>query len=79
MEGDKAVAFNCDDIIKLMAACREYGVSDFDGGGINFSLVDGLPVRASVTTNMTPTVNHDYDQLLIEDPAAYEAALREID
>jgi hypothetical protein len=80
MSVDKALTLSVKDIIRLMDACREHGVSQFHGGGVTFSLVNDPFIRAS-PMNIAPAVKQpkDFDQMLIEDPRAYEEAMREID
>lgn len=78
-----AVAFNVKDICRIMSTARDLGVSEFQGCGISFKLGNASDVRASVQTNITapakPKPPKDLDTLLIEDPAAFEQALREIE
>jgi hypothetical protein len=78
MEG--ALRFTVEDITKLMTHCRDAGVSEFHGGGVKFSLVNDPLIRASAQNNAPAVIpTKDLDQLLIEDPRAYEEAMREID
>ncbi len=74
------LAFTVEDITKLMTHCRDVGVSEFHGGGVKFSLVNDPLIRASAQENVPAVIpTRDFDQLLIEDPRAYEEAMREID
>lgn len=74
------LAFSVEDVIKLIAASRQHCLSEFSGGGVSFRLVNDYVVRASHTDTATTTKQpKDLDQLLIEDPRAFEEAMREID
>jgi hypothetical protein len=81
MNTQPVVGFTVDDICKLMSSAHEHGVSEFHCGGLDFKLVNDPFIRAALPTNKTATVkpNIDFDSLLIEDPLAFEDAMRMID
>jgi hypothetical protein len=77
MEHQSKLAFSVDDMIVLMETCRKNGVTEFSAGGLSIKLVNDPFIRDTFTENKTVSskTRQDNDQLLIEDPLAFEEAL----
>ena len=77
MEYQSNLAFSVDDIVVLMETCKKNGVSEFSAGGLSLKLVNDQFIRDPLQDNKTTSgkTHQDTDQLLIEDPLAFEEAL----
>lgn len=77
MNKQSDLAFNVDDIVRLMETCRKNGVIEFIAGGLSFKLVNDQFIRDQLQEQTTASkqTRPDTDQLLIEDPLAFEEAL----
>lgn len=77
MSYQSILAFSVDDIVHLMETCRKSGVTEFSAGGLSIKLVNDPFIRDTLQENTTASkkTRPDTDQLLIEDPLAFEEAL----
>jgi hypothetical protein len=77
MKQESDLAFSVSDIVVLMETCRKHGVTEFTAGGLSLKLVNDLFIRDTLQEHETSSrkTRQDTDQLLIEDPLAFEEAL----
>ena len=77
MSVNNVLAFSVSDIVALMETCKMNGVTEFSAGGLFLRLVNDPFIRDNVneTTTTSGKTHQDTDQLLIEDPLAFEEAL----
>jgi hypothetical protein len=77
MKHESNLAFTVDDIVILMETCRKNAVTEFSAGGLSLKLVNDSFIRDPLQENKTTSgkAPQDTDQLLIEDPLAFEEAL----
>jgi hypothetical protein len=71
------LAFSVSDIVVLMETCKMNGITEFSAGGLSLKLVNDSFIRDNMNNlNTASRKSHpDTDQLLIEDPLAFEEAL----
>jgi hypothetical protein len=77
MKEESDLAFSVNDIVILMETCRKNGVIEFTAGGLSLKLVNDLFIRDTIQEHQTSSrqTRQDTDQLLIEDPLAFEEAM----
>jgi hypothetical protein len=77
MKEESDLAFSVNDIVVLMETCRKNGVIEFTAGGLSLKLVNDLFIRDTIQEHQTSSrqTRQDTDQLLIEDPLAFEEAM----